>query len=83
MTRILELVHGLTKELRSVVEKLRVQEDDIATRQAALDDWADLVKIGVARQHQQRRRLGMQLCFDFLQERLVDPCPAEPLGQGG
>ena len=42
------------KDLVSGVLKQCVHEGDVTTCQATLDDGADLVKVGVAREHQQR-----------------------------
>ena len=49
-----ELVHGLTQHFWSVGREQGVHEDDVTARQAALDDGRTSVKVGVARQHDQR-----------------------------
>ncbi len=50
---ILEFVYGVSEYVWSVVPKLGVHEDNVTTCQTALDDGADLVEVGVPRQHQQ------------------------------
>ena len=47
------MAYGVPECVWSVVGQLGVHEDDVTTRQTPLDDGADLVKVGVARQHHQ------------------------------
>ena len=60
-----------------------MHQDDVPTCQAALDDGADHVEVGVAGQHEKRRALRVQLRPHLLEERLVDPGAAESMGQRG
>ena len=46
-------MYGVSEHLWSIVLKFGVHEDNVAPCEAALDDGADLVEVGVARQHQQ------------------------------
>ena len=52
-TLILEFAHGRIEDLLCAVLKQCVHEDDVTPCQATLDDGADLIKVGAAREHQQ------------------------------
>jgi hypothetical protein len=50
----LEFAHGHFEDLSCGVLKQYVHQDDVTACQATLDDGADLVKVSITREHQQR-----------------------------
>jgi hypothetical protein len=50
----MEFANGRTEDLACGVLKQCVHENDVTACKATFDDGADLVKVGLAREHQQR-----------------------------
>ena len=69
----LEVVHGLLQHVEGAFGESGVLQGDVAACQSPLDDGTDLVEVGVAREHEERRGLGAELAPELVQERQVDP----------
>jgi hypothetical protein len=66
-------VHGPLQDVEGVVGEPGVLQDDVSACQSPLDDGTDLVEVGVAREHEEGRRLRAELAPEIVQERQVDP----------
>ena len=66
-------MHGPLEDVEGAVGEPGVLQDDVPACQPPLDDGTDLVEVGVAREHEEGRRLRAELAPKVLQERQVDP----------
>jgi hypothetical protein len=71
----------LLKDVEGVDGEPGVLQDHVPACQSPLDDGTDLVEIGVAREHEEGRRLGAELAPELVEEHQVDADSRQPFSE--